>query len=291
MWHFVCTTQGHASQILQNRPCWEDGWRLPCCPETLMTDGLSSGGGAGSRDAGETAGTELQRGPVSSERPCHRGQRTEDLESPETWAGLSHLLDGQSHHPAHPRTHAHTARPALSLAFQPRPVQPDLSPASAPPGSESATHTAFSPFPSRPWPFACALPLPGSPFLLSLFRPCKRGFHISLLSLAAGTVLMPLSRPISSALTGHSPAIVAVVWLLQDRPQEQGVKNSAAASAEEPGSRWTNPSLLAPQRHDFEHDLQFLKGPGRDEPSHPQCNHLLTHLHGLPSLPCASHAS
>lgn len=94
----------------------------------------------------------LQRGPVSSERPCQRGWRIDDLESPETLARLSHLLDGQSHHPAHPHTHAHTERPALSLAFQPRPVQPDLPPASAPPGSKSTTHAAFSPFPHAPGP-------------------------------------------------------------------------------------------------------------------------------------------
>lgn len=44
MWSFVCTTQGHASQILGHRPCQEDGRRLLSCPETLMRDGLSSGG-------------------------------------------------------------------------------------------------------------------------------------------------------------------------------------------------------------------------------------------------------
>lgn len=45
MWSFVCTTQGHASQILRHRPCQEDGRRLLSFPETLMRDGLSSGGG------------------------------------------------------------------------------------------------------------------------------------------------------------------------------------------------------------------------------------------------------
>lgn len=72
---------------------------------------------------------------------------------------------------------------------------------------------------------------------------------------------MPLSRPISSALTGHSPAIVAVVWLLQDRPQEQGVKNSAAASAEEPGAGGQTPASL-PLRGTISSTIySFSKGP------------------------------
>ena len=108
IWRYteLCTTRGCTSQILQDRPCREDGRRLPGCPETLMTDGLSSGGGAG---AG-LLGTGLWwRGPRGHERPCWRGRRNDDPEFRVPGGALTSWTGGADTRPA-PCTPAHSRK-------------------------------------------------------------------------------------------------------------------------------------------------------------------------------------
>lgn len=150
----------------------------------------------------------------------------------------------------------------------------------------SSTHTAFSPLPPCFRPFACALPLPGSLFLL--FPLCKPGFPICLLRPAADTVLMPFPTP--EATSTHFLCLPQAC-----SGNGGGVANAAQTTgarelwAEEPGAGGRTPaSLSLSQRHNFGHHLQFFKGASRAEPGHPQCNHLLTHLPALLSLSWAS---
>lgn len=188
MQSFVYTTQGHASQILQNRPHWEDGWRLPCCSENLMTDGLSSGEEQEAELLGERTGKGAAEGPVSRERPCRRGWRSEERESPATPAGLSHIVGRQSHHSAGPLAHRPPAeRPAFCVGpsqSSPTPLQPRLPQAAC-----------LLTIPFTPLSLHLCSPLPASMALLSQFHPCKAGFHSSLLSLVADTVLTSSSHP------------------------------------------------------------------------------------------------
>lgn len=197
------------------------------------------------------------RVPVSSERPCRRGRRTEDLDSPETLVGLSHLLDGQSHHTARPPTHAHSRKAGPKPGIpghsgsSPTSLQPQLLQVARPPPT-LPSHPSLHVFDPSHVRILCL-----DHHSLSLFPPCKPGFPVALLSLVADAALMPLSHP-----TGHQHTFpllaLGLLWRRwrrgQHRPdhRSQGVQSSAAASAKGTVRRWTNPSFPAPQRHNFE---------------------------------------
>lgn len=129
-----------------------------------------------------------------------------------------------------------------------------------------------------------------SPFLPSLLHPCKPGFHISLLSLVADTVLRSLSHPGGHGHTFALPAL-GILWPWWRHGERRtgrrspGVKNSAAASAEEMGGRWMHLSFLAPQGHNCEAQPTVSQRAPAGLSTVTQ--HLLTHLQGLPSLPWA----
>lgn len=259
-----------------------------CCPETLMTDGLSSGGGAGGRAAGEGAGRGvLQRAPVSSERPCQRGGRTADLASPETLVRPCYLQAGWSHHTAHAPTYAHSrkASPKPGLPgpsrSSPTSLQPQLLQAACPPPTLPSHPSLHVSDPSHVF-FLCR----DHYFFCFLFANLASLFVFCALQQTLSLCPFPLQRPpahISTACPGPAPAM-AEAWPTQHRPQEpESYGPRSQGQVDEP--QLPCPSLRGTISG---HHLQFLKGASRAEPGHPQCNHLLTHLPALPSLSWAS---
>lgn len=144
---------------------WGKGWEGGC-------------GGARRAVSALAGGLEERRSRIASD--------TGGAVPPPRWAEPSHSLPSHTCPQQRGQRRAWHRRPFL---VQPNLFQPRLLQAALPPRTLPLT------IPFTLCPFAHALPLPGPTSLLALFHPYRAGFHISLLSLVADTVLMPLSSP------------------------------------------------------------------------------------------------